>query len=54
MEKKKNNDFCPTPPLLELDKCWQTSNEIVVLSKEFESFKWKNFPNPAINTSLLS
>ena len=39
---KKNNDFCPTPPLLEFDKCWLTSNEIVTLSKEFESFKWKN------------
>ena len=54
MEKKKNNDFCPTPPLLELDNCWQTSNELVILSEEFKSSNGRIFPNPPINTSLLS
>ena len=44
--REKNNDFCPTPPLLELDNCWQTSNEHVILSEEFECFKWKNSSKP--------
>ena len=44
--REKNNDFCPTPPLLELDNCWQTSNELVILSEEFECFKWKNSSKP--------